>query len=136
MVVGFAFDPEMENVLLIKKNRPQWQKGKLNGIGGKMELGENFHDAIAREFEEETGVKTNKEDWSLYVCMNKTTGQNTWSVYFFRIVFNIKSAKTTTDEEVVSIPVKDLPENVISNLHWLIPLAKESLLHPINMEVF
>ena len=36
-VVGFAFDKKRENVALIQKNRPPWQKGKLNGIGGHIE---------------------------------------------------------------------------------------------------
>jgi len=38
MVVGFLFDNFSENVLLIKKNRPAWQKDRLNGVGGKIAL--------------------------------------------------------------------------------------------------
>ncbi len=39
-VLGFAFDEDYEWVALIKKNRPQWQAGKLNGVGGKIEPNE------------------------------------------------------------------------------------------------
>jgi 8-oxo-dGTP pyrophosphatase MutT (NUDIX family) len=28
-------------VLLIEKQKPAWQRGKLNGVGGKIEPGEN-----------------------------------------------------------------------------------------------
>ena len=35
--LGFVFDLPVEKVLLIEKQRPEWQKGKLNGIGGKIE---------------------------------------------------------------------------------------------------
>lgn len=30
-----------EKVLLMQKNRPAWQKGKFNGIGGKINKGES-----------------------------------------------------------------------------------------------
>jgi hypothetical protein len=35
-VVGFAFDTD-GRVALIRKNRPEWQAGRLNGIGGHVE---------------------------------------------------------------------------------------------------
>ena len=34
-VVGFMFSPDKQFVALIRKNRPEWQAGKLNGIAGK-----------------------------------------------------------------------------------------------------
>lgn len=43
------------SVALMRKNRPQWQVGKLNGIGGKIEDGETAAEAMRREFQEETG---------------------------------------------------------------------------------
>jgi len=36
-VCGFLFDMAFKHVALINKVRPDWQKGKLNGIGGKVE---------------------------------------------------------------------------------------------------
>ena len=59
-VVGFAFsncdDPENRKVLLVKKQRPQWQKGRLNGIGGKIEGNETPWAAMDRESLEEAGI--------------------------------------------------------------------------------
>lgn len=54
-VVGFLFDGR-GNVALIRKNRPDWQKGRLNGIGGHIEPGETPEEAIVREFREEAGA--------------------------------------------------------------------------------
>lgn len=55
-VLGFAYTPD-NKVLLIKKNKPEWQKGKLNGIGGKIELNETPLEAMNRETLEESGLK-------------------------------------------------------------------------------
>jgi 8-oxo-dGTP diphosphatase len=55
-VLGFAFD-KSDNVILVRKQKPKWQKGLLNGVGGKIEIGETSSDAMFREFREETGLK-------------------------------------------------------------------------------
>jgi 8-oxo-dGTP diphosphatase len=57
-VNGFMFSPDHQRVALIHKRQPTWQAGYLNGIGGKIELGETAAEAMVREFSEETGVAT------------------------------------------------------------------------------
>jgi 8-oxo-dGTP diphosphatase len=37
---GFLFSLDRTRVLLIRKRRPAWQAGRLNGVGGKIEPGE------------------------------------------------------------------------------------------------
>lgn len=59
--VGFAFYEDF--VVLIWKQRPAFQKGFLNGVGGEIEQGEDAIRAMAREFEEETGVHTTDDQW-------------------------------------------------------------------------
>ena len=54
-VLGFMFNEAESKVLLVWKNRPAWQAGKLNGVGGKIEAGETPVQAMNREFAEETG---------------------------------------------------------------------------------
>ena len=39
-VAGFLFSRDGSLLALILKNKPDWQKGKLNAIGGKIEDGE------------------------------------------------------------------------------------------------
>jgi 8-oxo-dGTP diphosphatase len=55
-VVGFLFSRCEQRVVLIEKNRPEWQAGLLNGPGGKIEPGETTLEAIRREFREEAGL--------------------------------------------------------------------------------
>jgi 8-oxo-dGTP diphosphatase len=62
-VVGFLFGHDKTMVALIKKSRPEWQKGMLNGIGGKIENSENALTAMRREFKEEAGADVS--DWKL-----------------------------------------------------------------------
>jgi len=35
--LGFAFYRSRRKVVLIRKTKPDWQRGKLNGVGGKIE---------------------------------------------------------------------------------------------------
>lgn len=44
-------------VLVVHKDRPEWQRGKINLPGGHVEPGETFEQAAVRELVEETGVQ-------------------------------------------------------------------------------
>jgi len=70
-VLGFVFNKSRTKVALIKKNRPEWQAGKLNGIGGKIEENEACVDAMSREFLEETGYFIERNEWRHVLTMEK-----------------------------------------------------------------
>ena len=53
-VLGFAHSADY--VLLARKARPEAQKGKLNGLGGKLEVGETPLEAMLREAKEEANL--------------------------------------------------------------------------------
>lgn len=56
-VAGFVFlDKPHEGVLLVEKLKPDFMAGKLNGIGGGIELDETPLQAMVREFTEETEI--------------------------------------------------------------------------------
>lgn len=124
-VAGFMFNKTKTKVALIRKNKPEWQKGLLNGIGGKIEEGEHMIDAMCREFKEETGLKTFYYDWKHLV--NLESKRDNWIVDFFysdTLLENLDELKTTTDEEVIIIDVSNLDnESVIPNLRWLIKMC-------------
>ena len=46
-----------DRVLLVKKNRPAWQNGRFNLIGGKIEVGETPEQEALRELKEEAGFE-------------------------------------------------------------------------------
>jgi 8-oxo-dGTP diphosphatase len=116
-VVGFLFDPLAFHVALIRKARPAWQRGYLNGIGGKVESRECPRDAMAREFEEETGAKV--IDWKFFARMYG----DDWEVFCYKS-FGDYILSTKTDEEIVTVFLEDLENHkLIPNLNWLIPLA-------------
>lgn len=125
-VVGFAKDNSTERVLLIEKKRPEWQQGKLNGIGGSIEDDETPIEAMLREFKEETGMIVCKGNWRLFFILEDANDQ--WIVWFFVTEADIELSVQQTDEELVKVNIRNLSSNmftftVIDNLHWLIPMA-------------
>ena len=121
MVVGFAFDRQSHSVLLIRKLRPPWQAGRLNGVGGKCEANEVARDAMTREFREETGVDIPCQKWRRFCKLTASDGQ--WRVHFFSTEVAGIVPRQVEDEQPVWVPYSDLPAKVIDNLRWLIPMA-------------
>jgi len=117
-VAGFMFSEDKKKVALITKKRPQWQKGRLNAIGGHVERGETPSQAMAREFEEETGVR--QDSWRLFCTLKGDWGE----VHFYWATGILSRLKTMTDEQVRICKATFLHgTNVLPNLRWLIPMA-------------
>lgn len=122
-VTGFMYSPNGERVVLINKNKPDWQKGKFNGVGGKIEEDETPEQAMSREFEEETGVITSSSDWQSFLILINPNKYRVYMLFTFSEKFD--SVKTV-EQEIVSLHhVNSLPENIIPNLAWLIPLSQD-----------
>lgn len=127
-VAGFLFNKEKDKVILVRKKKPDWQKGRLNGVGGKIEpIDLNSKTAMQREFYEETGVATLPNQWTLF-CQYFFENQY---VDFYRL-FDTKytnyfdQAHTKETEEILKLPVQfvlNQHNSIIYNLKWLIPLA-------------
>jgi len=120
-VAGFCFSPELQRVVLIEKTKPKWQKGKLNGVGGKIEPEEHPIDAMVREFYEETGVIIPAELWTQFA----TISNDDWIVFFYKTVSDkVDEVRTTTEEHVNLFDLEMLHSyNTVPNLQWLIPMA-------------
>jgi 8-oxo-dGTP diphosphatase len=121
-VVGFVFSLDCRNVLLIRKNRPVWQAGKLNGIGGEIERNESPAAAMVREFAEECGIILPLKAWSLFASIRDSRGW--WVDFFYAKYSEIGDAQSLTDEEVELVPVNQIAQApCLPNLRWLIPMA-------------
>lgn len=126
--VGFLFSLQQNSVVLIRKERPEWQMGKLNGVGGKIEGNETPFDAMSREFHEETGVLIAPEDWLLFLILHDDTEE--WEVSFFFCAYSdrVREVSTQTDEKVEVIDLSTLSRHdTIPNLQWLIPMALQGV---------
>lgn len=126
-VLGFLFTADTSNVVLIQKTKPEWQAGKLNGVGGKVEkFDQTAHDAMVREFKEETGVVFT--DWTQYAVMESPDWVVTAFKGFSDVAFDVR---TTTEERICLLDRHRIFGNsivypIISNLHWLIPAALDT----------
>lgn len=120
---GFLFSNDRTRVILIRKNRPAWQAGKLNGLGGKLEPGETPYDAMRREFREEAGVDI--ADWR--ECLTVTGDPSPadprgWRGHFFRAFGDLEACSAQTDERLEIHSIASLPKDTIPNLQWMIPM--------------
>lgn len=136
-VVGFPFNRDFRNIILILKNRPAWQAGSLNGIGGKIEDGENSINAMVRECLEETGLEIEARLWRA-VCVLTDT-QLAWRVHFFYCATDrIYAYQSKTDEEVSLFPVDTVlrDRRLMPNLRVFIPLARDNsgIVKPLLIE--
>jgi len=124
-VAGLMFTDDMIDVAVIRKNHPEWQEGKFNAIGGKIEENETSNNAMIREFEEETGLR--HETWYKFL--------NVYNDYFDVSFFvtsvdreTIYKTDSKTDEAVFILPIDQVltmtdADLAIPNLRWIVPLA-------------
>lgn len=124
-VVGFMFDASMSHVALIRKNKPAWQAGLLNGIGGKVEPGEEAINAMCREFGEEAGLWP--ADWTHFCSMAGTNNDGgSFEVECFYTIgepHKLTSMESEQIEVVSSKAIAGGEEKTIGNLPWLVALA-------------
>ncbi len=128
--VGFLFDERyhpIEEVLLIRKLKPQWQAGRLNGIGGHLEKDETSLQAMCREFKEETGAEFN--NWDL-VCILEGEDfiLNVFRGFTFSVILYILTLREqgfkTPEGDIGIYKVSEVNElGGLPNLNWLIPMC-------------
>ena len=127
-VLGFLFSSNGSHVALIEKNHPKWQAGKWNGIGGKMKESDlSKQAAMIREFKEEAGLSI--KSWEFCLILHAGGHQ----VYIFR-AFDDSVAKVQTKEKETArlFPIDHLPELMVLNARWMMPLLLDNMHWPIS----
>lgn len=121
-VLGFCVNSIVahEYVLLIEKTKKDWQHGLVNGIGGKVEQEESLHEAMVREFYEETGLDSSEFGWRMFCGLSDRVN---WRVYCFVGRGDVSKAKDCDEGRMIRAYPNHLPENAIDNLRWLVPMA-------------
>lgn len=124
-VVGFAFSHDYTRVVLIRKNKPEWQAGYLNGVGGKIEDGEDFLEAMIREFKEEAGILIPR--WKRFARLEFPDAKITFLKCKIHSLME-RQIRSTTDEKIEIHDIVMLNTlKTIPNLQWLIPMALRDL---------
>jgi len=146
-VLGFMFDSYYRRVLLIAKNHPEWQKGRLNGIGGKIEDNESPMHAMEREFREETKGIFDSPDrihaWQLFGRLTSGASGHEEEVWLFHAKishpFDGRESCIETNGEITHIvDMEQLPYliNVVSSVHYLVQMACNSIRSLDKTELF
>ncbi|MCT7465019.1 NUDIX domain-containing protein [Aliarcobacter cryaerophilus] len=112
VVVGIITDNK--EILLLKKNNPDWQKGLYNGIGGKVELNTTPLETIIKKCQEELGV--NILNW---IELDSEISSNGIEIVYFLTTLNegeIKKLQSQTDERAELFSINNLPTNILQDL--------------------
>lgn len=122
-VLCFSFTPEQE-LLVVRKANPAWQKGKFNAPGGKIEDGEPPIVACLREYQEETGVATMASDWVEFAVLTGNDVKDTgWAVHCYRKLTPtlLGECNEGGEEPVSAVFIEALAQlpNVVPNLRYL-----------------
>jgi 8-oxo-dGTP pyrophosphatase MutT (NUDIX family) len=120
-VLGFVFNSTGDYVLLMQKQKPKWQAGFWNGIGGKIEPDETAYHAMVREANEEIGLTD--ADWKVFAELH---GKDFRVVVFkaFIGMDDLQACRAQEEEPIYVFATHALPKpEMITNLRWLIPLA-------------
>lgn len=112
VVVGIITDNK--EILLLKKNNPDWQKGLYNGIGGKVELNTTPLETIIKKSQEELGV--NISNW---IELDSEISSSGIEIVYFLTTLNegeIKKLQSQTDERAELFSINNLPTNILQDL--------------------
>lgn len=112
VVIGIITDNK--EILLLKKNNPDWQKGLYNGIGGKVELNTTPLETIIKKCQEELGV--NISNW---IELDSEISSSGIEIVYFLTTLNegeIKKLQSQTDERAELFSINNLPTNILQDL--------------------
>ena len=120
-VLALLYSVDRRRVVLMRRTRPAWQAGRVNALGGRLQSGESAAAAARREVREECGVDV--AEWREVLVWEDAE-------YVMHVMRGVSEhaleARSIEDQEVFLEEVLALPDNVIDNLRWLVPLALDA----------
>lgn len=123
--LGFLFTTDHSKMAVVLKNKPKWQAGRYNAIGGKIEEGESAYQSMIREFKEETGLSIT--NWRKFCILADAKTEVFCVQCFVSFIDSLDGLQTMEEEQISAINVDDLlkmnPSQMLQNLKWLIPMA-------------
>lgn len=123
-VLGFMFNYDATHVVLIRKNKPAFLAGFLNGVGGKIKTGETPYDAMVREFVEEAKICTSWQPVTSLMVNDKDI------MFVYSCFTNLyHNAKQMEEEEIVKLPLELVGTEgleCMDNIHGFIQQALEN----------
>lgn len=135
-VLGVLLDRDEKHVLVIWKNRPAWQAGKLNCIGGKIEENELPIVAMQREFLEETNYDGTKDlpKWQ-YIGRRFREAlyddqPTSYEMFMFAAYIDTRDCENfSSDEPTMRIPLnlEILHRRGVPGLAWVVDIARCAL---------
>jgi 8-oxo-dGTP diphosphatase len=118
-----------DKVLLIKlaANRGAWS-GKLNGVGGHIEQGEDPHHSAIREIEEETGLQVEHLQFCGHILIDTGQKPGIGLFVFGNRVSDAGSLRPTAEGDPTWILFDELDRyDLVDDLKWLIPKVRSTL---------
>jgi 8-oxo-dGTP diphosphatase len=141
-VVVFIFghrDGEPASVALIRKDKPAWQKGRLNGVGGYIREGETSLAAAVRKVEQETGVSVEPHRLRPFCTLEGEP----YRVYFYVLRLSAQEYQQVGTQDPAepiqkfwlhTLMAEPVPQTqMIQNLSWLLPLALDPTVEPVGV---
>lgn len=120
-VLGFAIS-DFDKVLLMWKRRPETQRGKLNGIGGRVEPHETVDRAMIREFKERAGLEV-----MTWRCFAVVQDPASYVCCFVARKVPIHLAVAQTDEQLMVVGLGGLKRHsCVPDVAWLVHMALSS----------
>jgi 8-oxo-dGTP diphosphatase len=131
--VVFLFTPDFELVWLITKEKPNWQKGCLNGIGGKIEYNESPIECAIREIKEESGIIVPKNELvEVGLMEGMNDDRSKFQVWVFAGV-TTEFLRTEEEEEINIYRVDEIKNfNHIKN----VPMLVETCIYRLSEHSF
>lgn len=115
---------DKDQILVVRKNRPDWMAGRVNLIGGKIELNETVTEAVRRECSEEVGYtpdsvaivgEVRDEDYIIYCAVIEEK-------YF------VPKPRPEETEEFFWVRLDSLKNyNIMPNLKVIVPLMLKNV---------